>query len=353
MELNEIFLLYSNSLPLTCEIKDTGHGEMDFRQAIFAKWQDQKLVIKIAGNDFTTPHRVQCWHDTAKAYRSFGFYCPAFIKNRNGHYAEEIEYSSQKCVVFAEEFSVYKTAEQYAEKDYKPGGRYVYHDDIIRFIGTIGLKRLQTADFPSGICVLEKFAPSDPCDEVMETALDFKKMIEERFPQYHDRFQQIWDSFMRNKEKLAKVYSKLPTSVFQADLNHTNVLLDSDLRFAGLLDFNLCGYDSVLNCLFRESFTNFKDVPYDNENNMFYSEERNEKALRSFYDNIRIIKETYAFSQLERETAILLYRYLRPFWWQPFHALSQDTTDAERAAKILTWIEREQQREIDFDALMA
>lgn len=125
------------------------------------------------------------------------------------------------------------------------------------------------------------------------------------------------------------------------------------MKFVGVLDFNLCGYDTVLNCLFREAFTDFyEDVPWDNEKNVFYSEEINEKALKSFLNNIVLIKRTYSFSELEKKTAILLYRYLRPFWWQPFLALSRAAKEEKKVERILNWIEKEQVREIDFEKVM-
>ncbi len=57
---------------------------------------------------------------------------------------------------------------------------------------------------------------------------------------------------MDNRNELEQIYFKLPTSVFQADLNSTNLLLDDNGRFAGVFDFNLCGRDVFLNYLFRE-----------------------------------------------------------------------------------------------------
>ena len=49
------------------------------------------------------------------------------------------------------------------------------------------------------------------------------------------------------------MYSALPFSCFQGDLNESNILLDENGRFAGLLDFNLCGREPVLNYAVREA----------------------------------------------------------------------------------------------------
>ena len=105
---------------------------------------------------------------------------------------------------------------------------------------------------------------------------------------------------------------------------------------------------------FRELWINFdEDIPDKRENNMYYVEENSEKALRSFLDNLSLMKNSYHFTQAEKEAAPLLYRYLRPFWWRPLHALKRDQADPEKVGQILSWIETEQSRGIDFERIMA
>ena len=116
MDFTEPFLLYNDQQPLQWKYKDTSHGEEDFRRAVFAQWEDQKLVIKITCNDFTFPHRVEVWQKTAAAYLAMGYYCPQIVVNRNGNLAETVEYEGRLCVVYAEEFSRYKAADQFEER---------------------------------------------------------------------------------------------------------------------------------------------------------------------------------------------------------------------------------------------
>lgn len=92
MELAEIFFIYSNRQPLHYDVKETSRGEADFRQAIIVDWGEEKRVIKIACNAFTTKP----------------FY-------NNG----------RECVVFAEEFSVYQTAEQVGRENIRKNGRFL------------------------------------------------------------------------------------------------------------------------------------------------------------------------------------------------------------------------------------
>ncbi len=353
----EVFSLYSDEKPNTYHIVDTSHGEEDFRQAIFAEWNNQKVVIKIASNGFTTTHRVKGWHDTILAYRDMGYYCPAILPTRSGAVTTELEYQGRPCVVFAEEHSAQKTAEQWGKAVYRPRDRYVFHDEVLHFLGKVGSAHLTTADFPSGNCILEEFLPGE-VDEIMENALQFKAVMD-TMPQYSDRAEAIWQQYLDNKVKLAEVYPKLPTSVFQADPNYTNVLLDEQHRFVGLLDFNLCGRDTVLNILFRESFNWFyEDVLYHVPENgrysdMFYLPDMNQRSLDSLIHNIQLMKETYSFTQDEIQAAPLLYRYMRPLWWTVQSCLLRNKENPVVVEAVLDWIQQEQQREIDFASIMS
>ena len=47
-----------------------------------------------------------------------------------------------------------------------------------------------------------------------------------------------------NYDQLKETYYDLPFSVFQADFNDTNVLVDEDGTFVGVLDFNCAGRDT-------------------------------------------------------------------------------------------------------------
>ena len=265
-----------------------------------------------------------------------------------------MDYEGRPCIVYAEELAQLQTAEQLGDSTIRQNGRYIYHDDALRFLCEVGSARLDFGDFPSGLCVLERFCPSDPCDEIMECALEFKEIIEGRFPQYIERFQRIRSRFLANRGALERIYGRLPVSVFQADLNPGNILLDCNMRFAGVLDLNLTGRDTALNVFFRELWINFdEDIPDKRENNMYYVEENSEKSLRSFLHNLSLMKNSYHFTQAEKEAAPLLYRYLRPFWWRPLHALKRDQSDSEKVEQILSWIETEQSRSIDFERIMA
>jgi len=351
----DIFALYRTEQPVRYEMIDSSRGEDDFRQTFIAEWKDEKLAVKVVRNEFSTPQRIAGWREAIRAYIDAGYYCPQIVKNRNGNITETVEYEGKECVVFAEEYAKYPLAQTRAEHESgkRPDGRHPFHDEAVMSIGVIGAKRLTCAEHPSGLCILEKHVPSDPCDEVMENALEFREIMEKELPQYRERFERIWARFEENMQVLKAVYPQFTWSVFQGDLNGTNLMTDEQGKFAGILDFNLCGRDTVLNILFRESLINYNETARDNE--VFFSEEADAKAIQSLLENTRIVRRAYAFTGVERENVYLLYRYLRPFWWTPLMTLKwwKDKNEPEKIAQILDWIERQQTRtDIDFAGAM-
>lgn len=349
MNLKEVFLLYNVKEPEEYEIKDKSRGEDDIRFIILTKWKESRAVIKINCNDFTTPERVMAWKRTTDAYRQAGYYCPELIKSRNGRYAEEVYFKDRYMTVYAEEYSNYRSADQFDKCEIIEDGAYKFRDSVFETIGTVGQMHLKTADFPSGLCILEKFSESEECDEVMEESLNFKRTVEESLPECAEWFDRIWRLFQENKKRLEEIYFSLPTSVFQSDLNYTNVLLDEKGQFTGLLDFNLSGRDSILNQLLREFVMEYDD--WGNE--IFYSEEANAWCAEEFCRMLKRTAERYEFSEEEKKYAILVYRYVRPFWWRPAHEIERVKEEPEKVEKILTWAEQELMRtDIDFAGCM-
>ena len=66
---------------------DTCHGDDDFREAVFVTTADgRRLVIKVAGNAFTTPESVGMWQRCADEYRKLGYYTPGIFAAEGGSF---------------------------------------------------------------------------------------------------------------------------------------------------------------------------------------------------------------------------------------------------------------------------
>ncbi len=77
MDIKEIIGLFAEAQPLECEIKNTSHGEDDFRETVILRCEkgvlpaelEDRMVIKLAANGFTDPAHLEMWERLAEEYR--------------------------------------------------------------------------------------------------------------------------------------------------------------------------------------------------------------------------------------------------------------------------------------------
>ena len=168
----------------------------------------------------------------------------------------------------------------------------------------------------------------------MGNALEWKKTAEALPGEFAEQVRRIWDRWTENRQALEGLYRKLPASVFQADLNSTNLLVDEDGNFKGVCDFNLCGKEVFLNYLMRENFDNF------------------EKEIGLIREALRVASETYDFNEDEKKAALPLYRCLKPLWYTRVCDLQEAGNDPEKVRECLDRIEHYQTADIDFAGRM-
>ena len=324
------------------EIKDSSHGDSDFRKAYIVNDSTTKIVVKHFSNSFSNQNRIMGWFRLMDEYRKVGLYCPAIIPNRYGELLHKHTIDGRDYYIYAEEFAAFKTASQLDVEKKK------YMPDVLRTLGTIASKHLDFLDFPSAYCLLESFAGEEFTDEETECALLFVGFIKKNLPQYLTRAEKLLDLFYKNQEECKKIYDTLPTSCFQADLNSSNILLDDNLKFVGLFDFNLCGKDKILNYAMREAlWATYQDCLVDKDNNyIFYFDKKlDDIRMKSFLENMSYIQETYTFSDEEKKAFPILLRYINTFWWYSLSDLKFFSKDNCKVEKMLDWFEFQMTRD--------
>ena len=233
---------------------ETGVNDEDFRETVIGKMPSGKrCVLKIVDNDFTFPEKIEVWSRTAEEYRKLGYYAPEFFRDREGRFPI-ITFRGRSCVAYGEEYAPYIPAEDRMETKSLKKSYETYRRALWQMTAKIAEKHFDYTEYPSAWCLFRTFCPSDERDEVTDNALTWKEHADELPGEFHEQTERIWRKWEENKKALEKVYDRLPTSVFQADLNSTNVLLDEKDKFVGIYDFNLCGKVVVLNYIFREIF---------------------------------------------------------------------------------------------------
>lgn len=291
----KIFALFSDEVPKEVRLLDTSHGDEDFRTAVIVETESgSKYVLKLADNDFTLPERITIWQRTVEEYRKLGYYCPRIIADKSGSFPR-VDYEGHKCTAYVEEYAPYRSAEdRFAENEGEHEGKLykTYLRDIWQMTAKMAAQYFDYSEYPSAYCLFEKFCPSDETDEVLGNALEWKKYADTLPEEFREQVERIWQLWTDNRAALEKVYKQFPTTVLQADLNFSNVLIDDAGKFVGIYDFNLCGREVFLNYLIREC----RDDGYIRE------------ALKAS-------AEYYHFSDFEKDTVQMLYRCLMPLWY--------------------------------------
>ncbi len=331
-ELNNIFHLFFYELPTEFEIKNTSRGDNDFREVVIVKFKSgDKYVLKIAGNDFTFPQKIEIWKRCADEYRNLSYYCPKIFASKNGDYPR-VEYKGHSCIVYMEEYSKYRTADSF---DKKAISSKKIMDDALIMTAKVAAKKFVFCSYPSGYCLFDRFSHDDQADEVTENANEWKRYAETLPKQFEEKVRRIFNRWVQNREKLEIIYPSLPTSVFQADLNTTNLLLDNSGNLVGVFDFNLCGKDVFLNCLFREIYSG-----------------SNDEVLKKICAALKTVSPYYSFSDIEKEAAPLLYRCIKPLWFTQIEVLKEAKNNIDLLNRILNETEYMQTRDIDFNKYM-
>ncbi len=345
MEANDIVKLFTAETPVNIDNKNTSHGDGDFREALITDLGSRKIVIKLSSNGFTDEKHLALWERIAKEYRDLGYYCPQFIRALDGTFPV-VPYKDRECIAWAEEYSKYRSAEQLIEEKYSDthlvkDGWYSFLEDAMIMDAKVAARHYDYTDMPSGFCMFELFDPNDKADETTEDAEKWLAAAKELPSEFAETVECIWGRWQKARNDLEKIYRQLPTSVFQADINHTNVLLDENGNFKGVYDFNIGGREVYINYIVRQA-------PYVSTWDDIEPLEGDDVFLKRVLHALDIAKKVYTFSDLEKEAAPLLYKCIRPLWWHASAELEEAGTDIEKIRQHLDKIEFEQTREIDF-----
>ena len=331
--------LYCENTPDHVKTLDLSHGDDDFRKVSIVCAGQKKVVIKHCSNSFTDAEKINGWFRLAEAYNRIGIYCPSCVPTLSGsssyHYTED----NRDYYIYAEEYAPFQTASQIEPKPQNDeNGQPIYLADLMRSIGKVASAHLDCVPWASHFCLFEGYGGRER-DETTLAAVSCAKLVGDLGPEFITQMVKLFALFFELQAKIKTFYGQLPTSCFQADLNDTNVLVNEDGRFAGVLDFNVCGREPVLNYAIREALMHLENSALcdaDGNELYFYSDEVEAIRMRMFLQNMKYIGECYAFSEEEKKAFPLLYCYIASFWWEQVYALKQAHQDKEKAKKYWT-----------------
>ena len=341
--------LYFNKNVNIIRTMDLCRGDDDYRKVYIVDDGDRKIVIKHLSNTFSDRRRIEGWFSLMDEYRKSGLYCPKIVPNLSGELLHQDRIDGRDYYTYAEEYSIYDTAENIGrDKCVDNEGYYTFTPDVMRNLGKIASLKLDMLDWPSAYCLLEPFCAPDTTDEATECAISFVNYVRDNIPAYLARAEALLKVFYQCQDDLKTVYNMLPTSCFQADLNDSNILLDSENNFVGLIDFNLCGKEPILNYAVREALWNVSNnrlMGKDDSRLYFYDKKLDELRIKLFLQNMAYIQENYKFSAFEKEVFPVIFRYINSFWWFHIDELKLISDDERKLNQLFNWLERQMTRD--------
>ncbi len=336
----EIIGLYTSSNYTIISKPEVLNADDDFREVYIIECDGLKIVVKHTSNTFTDDNRMLAIIKLTEIYRELGIYCPKIIPDATGELYSKYIVNDREYFIYAEEFAKYEIAENVGKDKFIDNDKVpLYFDEMYRSLGRVAAANIDVADCPSAYCLLKPFCPHDTVDEQTECAELFFNYIYENIPDFKNEADEVKALFYEVKSKIAEVYYTLPTSCFQSDLSCSNVLLDENGNFAGLIDFNLCGKNVNINHLTRaaHSYSIYEEGDYLTLDEY---EEHHQKEISLFMRKMRCISETYHFTKAEREIFPLIFNYQISIWWDDVEKIKRIHEDKQKVSRYLSWIKK-------------
>ena len=335
-----IFERYISGAVASIQPINTSQSDADRRFTyLVASDAGERLVFKFSNNCFTTPERIGGWRYLADLYNDCGVYAPRILTDRDGRFWHAYTEDGVQYFAYAEEQKKYRTAAECGlGSDISS-----YFEDMVRAEAKIARRSTKLPAWKSAWCLYDRFCADDETDETYYWQREFYQLVRAGMPALSARAEWIWQRFLSLYATLEPQYRALPQAFFQGDEGGTNTMLDESGRYAGVLDFNLSGAETILNYFFR-SFCRvpIRAAELDRLSDRALLDAKDE-ALRA---RLRVVKKHYAFSEVERAAFPLYYNTVYPLecdLCQQFQRVIR-AGDARRAAVVLDWIEYQQTR---------
>lgn len=349
-QIEEIIALFHPEQPLCWTVNEICRKDNDSRWTVVVEFPTERFVIKIAANGFTSVARVNGWPDIIAAYRELGYYSPPLRKSRQGRYAETVSFQDKLCVVWEEEYAAYHLRETLEKAVYTaPNNRYVYTDEVLEFVGKVAQQHYDMFPYKSGWVRLEPFGVQEETDEITDCVQTFDSLVREKAPRHLRRWEEVRTLFEENKRRLAAIYPKLPTSVFQSDHFGDNLLLDREGHFKGVIDYNLAGTDTAINVfLYTTLYGTPQEAPQAAEGLLpEYNVISQDRVVQRLLDTLRYLRKFYTFNELEAQAILPLFKYVTCVEYRQIGLLKKYQSDDEKLGLLFDTMKAELLRRED------
>jgi len=256
-KLDEI-VQYSKEFNIECtevgQLIDTSHGDHDQR---YNYPINDSYFMKITNDSSMTKEYLEDINRLHDRYDSIGVYCPRLKRHKNNDLLYEFEKEGFTYKCYVEEKAKFETSPPREHVDYE------FKKEVLVHVGKLANKHsnLDLSDTMSMWSLIELAPHNIDRDEKQE---NFDSLIEcLEASGYQDTVKKLLDMNERSRFIIKEAMKTLPRCVYQGDLNNSNVLIDDQGSFSGLIDFNLSGTEININCFLNEAMYFIKEDDFE------------------------------------------------------------------------------------------
>lgn len=325
--------------------KDFGKDDIRFVFLVDTD-MDEHVAVKVASNSFTTRERVLGWKELIDLYNDCGVYAPRIIPDMRGEIVGAHHEKEREFTVYAEEIKKYQTAKERGLS----GHEAPFFEDMVAACAKMARVSVKLPPWKTAWCIYGTFCPEDETDETYDWARHFRTAMDARMPRFEARTRRVWNRFLSLYEGLRPTYERLPQAFLQGDEGGDNALVDENGRFAGTLDFNLAGAETVLNYMFR----NFCRPRLDHDGLSRLNDAPFRRAMdEEMRRRLGVVRKYYQFTDAERAVFPAYYQTVYPMECDLCQSFIKaiERGDADQVRLILDWIDFQQTRD-DIDGVI-
>lgn len=269
------------------EVIDTSRNASDQR---YIYPINDAYMLKVSNSGTITEEYLNDIDKLTRKYRNIGVYCPFLIKNRQNQFSCSCNQGADTYTCYIEEMACYRQAEPTFFHNLS------FQMKVLRHLGILASRYTNTdlSNIKSMWSIID-LAPLDTSiDEKQENLNRLLQCLKKHG--LENTAAQAARCNDKSRGIIKAYFDDLPRCVYQGDLNYSNILVNEDNSFRGLLDFNMSGTEVNINCFLNETTVD----PSQEDYGEYSASELLERMLCKQNELLSVIWENYSLTETEK-----------------------------------------------------